>query len=112
MEISDEERRNIASSLRHDAAFGDGLPSEWWGMLQFIVLNEDDFQDPRVVFMKLAELIERPTCFDMESKDSNSFTCSACGFSESKLAVNPFALSFRYVKPSYYYCPSCGAEVA
>ena len=56
--ISDEERRNMASSLRHDAAYGEGLPSEWWGMLQFIVLDEGDFQDPRAVFERLADLID------------------------------------------------------
>lgn len=38
------------------------------------------------------------------------FACSACGFSESKLVVSPFTLSFSWVKPSYRYCPNCGAE--
>lgn len=59
----------------------------------------------------LADLIDRQTCFDTESRDSKSFTCSACGFSESKLVVNPFTLVFSLVKPSYRYCPKCGAEV-
>lgn len=56
--ISDEERRNMANSLRHDAAYGDGLPSEWWGRLQFIVLDEDDFPNPREVFERMADLID------------------------------------------------------
>lgn len=59
----------------------------------------------------LADLMDRPTCFDTESKDSTSFTCSSCGFSESKLTFSPFTLSFSWVKPSYRYCPNCGAEV-
>ena len=59
----------------------------------------------------LADLIDRETCFDTENKNSKMFTCSACGFSESKLVVSPFTLSFSYIKPSYRYCPNCGAEV-
>lgn len=59
----------------------------------------------------LADLIDRPTCFDTEGKDSKSFTCSACGFSESKLVVSPFTLSLLYCKPSYRFCPKCGAMV-
>lgn len=58
MEINDEERRNMASSLRHDATYGEGTPSEWWGRLQFIVLKDDDLQNPRQVFRKLADLID------------------------------------------------------
>lgn len=43
MKISNEERRNI---------------SEWWGRLQFIVLDEDDFPNPSEVFERLADLID------------------------------------------------------
>ena len=60
----------------------------------------------------VADLIDRSTCFDTESKDNKSFTCSACGFSESKLVVSPFTLSFLRVKPNYRYCPNCGAVVS
>ena len=60
---------------------------------------------------KLVDAIDRPTCFDTEGKDSKSFTCSACGFSESTLVVSPFTLSFSWAKPSYRYCPKCGAMV-
>lgn len=61
LSINDEERRNMASSLRHDAAYGEGSLSEWWGRLQFIVLDEDDFPNPRQVFRRLADLIDVPT---------------------------------------------------
>lgn len=61
LSINDEERRNMASSLRHDAAYGEGSLSEWWGKLQFIVLDEDDFPNPRQVFRRLADLIDVPT---------------------------------------------------
>ena len=66
--ISDEERRNMASSLRHDAAYGDGSLYEWWGRLQFIVLDEDDFPNPREVFERLADLIE-PQPIDGNTSD-------------------------------------------
>ena len=56
--VSDEERRNMASSLRHDAAYCEGSLSEWWGRLQFIVLDEEDFPNPREVFEGLADLID------------------------------------------------------
>lgn len=57
-EDAKEKRRNMASSFRHDAAYGEGSLSEWWGMLQFIVLDEDDFPNPRQVFRSLADLID------------------------------------------------------
>lgn len=122
--ISDEKRRNVASALRgdpndtlipqsrdgfdgmtyHEAAF------RFWDMCRRV----RDASDVDIVYSTtsvLADLIDRPTCFDTESKDSKSFTCSACGFSESKLVVSPFTLSFSSVKPSYRYCPKCGARV-
>lgn len=48
----------MASSLRHDAAYGEGSLHEWWGRLQFIVLDEDDFPNPSEVFERLADLID------------------------------------------------------
>lgn len=58
MKISNKERRNIASSLRHDAAYGEGSLSVWWARLQFIVLGEEDFPHPSEVFEGLADLID------------------------------------------------------
>lgn len=68
LSINDEERRNMASSLRHDAAYGEGSLYEWWGRLQFIVLDEDDFPNPREVFERLADLIE-PQPIDGNTSD-------------------------------------------
>lgn len=88
----------------HEAAF------RFWNMCRRVreASNVDIVYSTTSV---LADLIEPQTCFDTESKDSKSFTCSACGFSESKLVVSPFTLSFLWVKPSYCHCPNCGAEV-
>lgn len=58
LSINDEERRNMASILRHDAAYGGGSLHEWWGRLQFIILDEEDFPNPREVFERLADLID------------------------------------------------------
>lgn len=109
MKISNEERRNLASSLRHDAAYGEGSLSEWWGRLQFIVLGEEDFPNPREVFEGLADLIDRPTCQNIydESKDGaceNGFECSECGN-----VVEDYE-GFR-ISGEFNYCSKCGAEV-
>lgn len=114
MEISDSERREVAENLRYAADYP-GYEIRY--MEQFIaelretvfcdVCSDADYSD---ILQRIADLID-PTCFDTESKDSKSFACSACGFSESKLVVNPFTLSFLWVKPSYRYCPNCGARV-
>lgn len=63
--ISDEERKGIAQELRHYAAYGeDATLSEWWARLQSIVTGEDDFPDPRSLFMRLAGLIDRAEVAD------------------------------------------------
>lgn len=97
MRISNEERRNLASSLRHDAAYGEGSLSEWWGRLQFIVLDEEGFPSPREVFEGLADLIDRPTTTLTEDEDGRT-CCENCGC--AALYMSDAA-----------YCPDCGAEV-
>lgn len=101
--ISNEERRNIANSLRHDAAYGEGSLSEWWGRLQFIVLDEDDFPNPSEVFKKLADIIDRQTCRNV-SGDQSRFECSECGFEMPIWDGDGGWMAF-------YFCPNCGAEV-
>ena len=60
MAISDEERREIAQELRRYAMYADGdTLSGWWARLQYIATGEDDFPDPRSLFMRLAALIDR-----------------------------------------------------
>lgn len=108
--ITDDVRREAAKELRKLTTPGCiRYAEEFYEELREIVARDLDGSFEGVA-NSLADLIN-PTCFDAESKDSKSFTCSACGFSESKLAVNPFTLSFLMVKPSYRYCPNCGAEV-
>lgn len=105
--ISDKERRDVAKKMReYDVA---GFRES--AIVPFLECLGHGYMNWRGILDELAGLIDRPTCFDTESKDSTSFTCSACGFSESKLVVSPFTLSFSSVKPSYRYCPKCGEMV-
>lgn len=65
--ISDEERKEIAQELRHYAMYADGdTLSGWWARLQSIATGEDDFPDPRSLFMRLAGLIDRAEVDDGE----------------------------------------------
>ena len=113
--INDSERREIAERLRELADANEGH----LGMNRMncvlrdgqAILGTSGLASVADVLRRHADLIDRPTCFDKESKNSKFFTCSACGFSDSQVAVNPFTLEIRYVKPSYNYCPNCGAEV-
>ena len=58
--ISDEKHKEIAQELRHCAVYGEGATlTEWWARLQSIATGEDDFPDPRSLFMRLAGLIDR-----------------------------------------------------
>ena len=104
--ISNEERRNLASSLRHDASYGEGSLSEWWARLQFIVLDEDDFPNPSEVFERLADLIDRPICHDTNGVRvfNDCFACSECGS-----WFNTWDDNGGWA--TVCYCPNCGAEV-
>lgn len=111
--VTNDERREVAQKLRELEVgdFPDGRFYDWGEVETALGIVDYGSWYKEADVQRLADLIDRPTCFDTESKDSKSFTCSACGFSESKLVVNPFTLSFSSVKPSYRYCPKCGAAV-
>lgn len=112
--ISDEKRREAAAELR-EASTGVYRHVDALDVIAGAVGVEIDGKFGREVenetYAAIADLIDRQTCRDTEIKDSPSFTCSKCGFSESKLSINPFTLSFSHIKPSHRYCPNCGAEV-
>lgn len=105
--VNDSQRREAANNVRH---FLSAPQNEYvWGVngLQTVgrlvgtSLGES-------ILLRLADLIDRPFCFDTDNKDSKFFTCSVCGFSDSKITINPFTLSLRSIKPGYHYCPNCG----
>lgn len=67
---ADAERREIARELRYQALYGEGATlSEWWARLQAITTGEDDFPDPRSLFMRLAGLIGDAACADEQSAE-------------------------------------------
>lgn len=68
--ISDTERREIAQELRHYAVYGeDETLLGWWARLYFIATGEDDFPDPRSLFMRLAGLIDSAACAGEQSAE-------------------------------------------
>ena len=67
---ADAERREIARKLRYQAVYGEGATlSEWWARLQAITTGEDDFPDPRSLFMRLAGLIDGSACAEEQSEE-------------------------------------------
>lgn len=65
MVIGDEKCREIAQELRHYAVYGeDETLLGWWARLHFIAMDDDDFPDPRSLFMRLAGLIDRTEVAD------------------------------------------------
>ena len=68
--ISNEKRREIAHELSFQAMYGEGATlSEWWARLQSIATGEDDFPDPRRLFMRLARLMDDAACADEQSAE-------------------------------------------
>ena len=71
--VSDEERREIARKLRYQAVYGETATlSEWWARLQSIATGEDDFPDPRSLFMRLAGLIDGSACASEQGEEVES----------------------------------------
>ena len=104
--ITDEKRREVAAKMRgYDVS-----EFKVSAIVPFLDCLGVGYLDWRGILDSLADLIDRPTCHDT-GELANSFTCSECGFHESKLTVNPFTLSFSHIKPSYCYCPNCGAVI-
>ena len=113
LSISDEERRRVAALLRKEADgwaedCSDTVTCESYDCYKFI-LNIADSADidlskpPSMLFDRLADLIDRPTCRNV-SGDQNRFECSECGFEMPIWDGDGGWLAF-------YFCPDCGAEV-
>ena len=62
--------REIARVLRYQEMYDVGATlTEWWARLQSIVTGEDDFPDPRRLFMRLARLRDDAACADEQSAE-------------------------------------------
>lgn len=104
MRISDTERRAAAARLRQFLSepwderswYHDGLQNV--GSLVGTSVGES-------IIMRLADLIDRPTCQNFAMKPADELLCSKCGEH----------VDIAYVEScdDYHakYCPHCGAEV-
>ena len=108
MRISDIERRGVAARLRENAGLPSRLPNEYSieaksALVLSKLLDCIDCSDD--VFLRLADLIDRPTCKNAaEPYDGSFFECSKCGERWELTCGSPADnnLNFR---------PKCGAEV-
>lgn len=105
MEITNEERREVAGRIRericrnHRAAWDVVLE------LSYIDVFGDRFRMNKEFTLFLADLIDRPTCETIEhGRPYESHVCKSC----SRCSYGWF--EDMYDKP-YSYCPNCGAEV-
>lgn len=111
MEITNEERREVAGRIRERiwrnrrTAWDVVLVSSCVDVFGYRFRSNEEFA------LFLTDLIDCPKCHDAEDERNKAFTCSACGFSDSKLIFNPFGIDLIELKPDFHYCPNCGAEV-
>ena len=118
--ISDKERREVASRLKREAqVWRETFPGEEVDVCDAMSLMKDMCSFigvggalmPSVLFQRLADLIDRPTCKN-ESGYKNIFLCSECG---ARLEVaaeegNEYGDIFNTpLQPRF--CSVCGAEV-
>lgn len=106
MKISNEERREVAMSLRT------AKQSELWRLsdgelidtvADAIGVDGMSRHYEAALFDRLADLIDRETCRNV-SGDQNRFECSECGFEMPTWDGDGGWMAF-------YFCPNCGAKV-
>lgn len=103
MEITNEERREVATRLRN-GGIARNSEEAYVLLLSRIGIRPQlpaasTYEDAMV---RLADLIDRPTCHDFGGEEGTNgenydFACSACGYCCGITEPN--------------YCPNCGAEV-
>lgn len=119
MMISDKQRSEVAALLRKEAdGWAEDCPDtvtcESYDFYEFI-LNIADSADidlskpPSMLFDRLADLIDRPTCRNVYDENEmgsciNGFECSECGN-----MVEDYE-GYR-VSGEFNYCSKCGAVV-
>lgn len=110
MEITNEERREVAGRIRericrnHRAAWDVVLE------LSYIDVFGDRFRMNKEFTLFLADLIDRPTCRNVG--DDYMFKCSECGAEFEPVTVNGNEYGDVFYTPlKPLYCSACGAEV-
>lgn len=120
MTISNEERREVAESMREEAdnwrhsVIGqsvnlDDVPAMWRDMMRRI--GFEGVQPASRLYYALADLIDVPSCCNVSDHDG-VFECSECLFrcEVTKGIVNAYG-DYLTVSPTPEFCPCCGAEV-
>ena len=114
--ISDEERREVAKRLRNGGIARDS--EEAYVLLLWCVGIRPQLPATstyKYAMVRLANLIDRPTCHDSADFDRESFRCSNCGYrivsltpgrADASVLVSPEGLI-----ADWGYCPHCGTEV-
>lgn len=114
--ISDEERREVAKRLRNGGIARNS--EEAYVLLLWCVGVRPQLPATstyKYAMVRLANLIDRPTCHDSADFDRESFRCSNCGYriasltpgrADASVLVSPEGLI-----ADWGYCPHCGTEV-
>ena len=107
MEITNEERREVAENLRNlEEGNRVRYKEEFFEMLDETVMDPyTGYHEMNDVFGRIADLIESPKCHRIEN-DQRYWGCSRCGAFVYWDAVT----NFTGVVPTNF-CPYCGAEV-
>ena len=102
MDINDK-RRKMADRLRHSVACvrpGDELCDQ--GVLAVLCVgpgHHEGYSDAEDV-LRLADLIDRPTCRAVQAAPGDFYACSECGHD-----------GWTDADSVTRFCPNCGAEV-
>lgn len=115
MRISDEERREVAHELREMVgARCYGMPGETGSCVDiddFLTalldrrVRDCEVSIDSVEALRVADLIDRPTCENLSVNPADVLLCSECG--EHVFITYMSACKNYHAK----YCPRCGAEV-
>ena len=104
MKVNDNQRREAAREIRQFLSVSqnerawdnDGLQTV--GRLVGTSVGEN-------ILVRLADLIDRPTCKNLATKPADELLCSGCG--------EHVDIAYMESADDYHarYCPNCGAEV-
>lgn len=107
MTMANDERREVAEDLRY-LTIGRSIQykEQFFDELAEVVVGFEDYHDFDIVFEKIANLIDLPTCHldltDVETYGNlkvRIYECSECG------------RTCEEIYGKYERCPHCGAEV-
>lgn len=113
--ITDEERREIANELRHDAKrLCASTYAQEFGIYVADIIDPDYKLHYDMMALRLADLIDRPTCHNVADPEKESFRCSRCGcrvLALGSMPENVLVVTSEAFPVDWYSCPVCGAVV-